>query len=193
MDVVRSFRSWGLWVFKMADITLFPQEIIFEKQLGTMFIYPEQLGRPVTGFNGKDRQGVGGTFYITQYRLIFDAHTINRCTGTTSILLDTISSISDSSSLLHRQFTVVAGITYDLFLFQIHQLKLTLERQVDVKSLSSSLAARLSLQSQLLPPDPGQRPVRAIVRTLLDQKVVTPKSALYMMALYNLWLSLGNP
>lgn len=54
----------------------------------------------------KDKEGVGGVLYVTNYRLIFQSHQINRIRGTVSIFFPTISAIDDGSTFLSKKIFV---------------------------------------------------------------------------------------
>lgn len=54
-------------------------------------------------FTFTNNEAIGGTLYLSNYRLIFKSHPINRVKGTYSILLTTIRSARDSSGLLMKK------------------------------------------------------------------------------------------
>jgi hypothetical protein len=176
----------------MPEASLFPNETILERHLGSIFIYPEQLGIPYTGLHERARHPVGGTLSVTQFRLLFEAMPFNQFSGTTTILLDTITSVEDTSTFLHPQLTIIAGIPYDIFLFQITPLHLTLNRllaRLDPQLVADGRDAAIQA---LLPPAATTSTALASVRTLLDRSTVAPMTALYLLSLHNLWLSLSK-
>ncbi|MBC5793935.1 hypothetical protein H5968_01925 [Sphaerospermopsis sp. LEGE 00249] len=58
----------------------------------------------VMGFNGKE--AIGGKLHLTNYRLIFKSHPLNRVTGKFSIFLPTINSVLDTSQFLTKKIEV---------------------------------------------------------------------------------------
>ena len=54
----------------------------------------------------KNKEAIGGKLHLTNYRLIFKSHSINRLTGTFSIILPAITQIQDSSFLMTRKMSV---------------------------------------------------------------------------------------
>jgi hypothetical protein len=51
-------------------------------------------------------EGLGGKLHLTNYRLVFTTHAINRVTGTFGILLPTIQSVENTSLGLSRRISV---------------------------------------------------------------------------------------
>ena len=176
----------------MQEAGLFPHETIFEKKLGTLFIYPEQAGIQCLDLGGRARHPVGGTFFITQFRLLFEAHPLNRITGQTSILLDTISEARDTSAFMRPQISITAGIPYDILLFQTAEPIIVLQQTRVHSTPPLAAEGRADLLRALVPQGEGERPPCQVVRALLDNTIATPATVLRSLALYNLWLSLGN-
>lgn len=58
----------------------------------------------VMGFNGKE--AIGGKLHLTNYRLIFKSHPLNRVTGKFSIFFPTIISVLDTSQFLTKKIEV---------------------------------------------------------------------------------------
>lgn len=58
----------------------------------------------VTGFAGKE--AIGGTLHLTNYRLLFTSHQLNRLTGRFSIFLPTILQLRDASGLFSKKLEV---------------------------------------------------------------------------------------
>lgn len=56
------------------------------------------------GMRGKE--SIGGFLHLTNFRLIFKAHRINRLTGKLSILLPTVTAAEDTSYLMVKRLTV---------------------------------------------------------------------------------------
>lgn len=59
---------------------------------------------PLIGMRGKE--AIGGTLSLTNYRLVFQAHAINRVHGTFSIFLPTIRDLHNTSVLIVRKLQV---------------------------------------------------------------------------------------
>jgi len=175
----------------MQEAGLFPHETIHDKQLGTLFIYPEQLGIRSMDLGGKERQAVGGTLFITQFRLLFEAHPLNPIGGYTSVLLDTITQVRDTSAFLKPQITVTAGVPYDYFMFGVTQPLAAIQRVLTRSTPATRTEARNNLMRLYLQNNAGERPPRVTVRAMLDGSVATPSTVMRTMTLYNLWLSLG--
>lgn len=176
----------------MQEAGLFPHETIFAKRLGTLFIYPEQAGIQCMDLGGKSRHGVGGTLFITQFRLLFEAHPLNRITGQTSILLDTIAEAHDSSAFMRPQFSITAGIPYEFLLFQSAEPLIALQQMRARSTPALAAEGRADLLRALVPQGVGEHPPRQVVRSLLDNGIATPATVLRSVTLYNLWLSLGT-
>jgi GRAM domain len=54
-------------------------------------------------------EGIGGKLYLTNYRLVFVSHAINRVTGTFSIFLSTIKQIQGDARVLKKRISVATG------------------------------------------------------------------------------------
>lgn len=54
----------------------------------------------------KGKEALGGKLHLTNYRLIFKSHNLNRLRGTFSIFLPTIDSIENTSRLMTRKIKV---------------------------------------------------------------------------------------
>jgi hypothetical protein len=59
----------------------------------------------LSGFKGKE--AIGGQLYLTNYRLIFKSHSLNRLRGKFSIFLPTIQETKNNSSFLSKKLEVV--------------------------------------------------------------------------------------
>lgn len=59
----------------------------------------------------KGKEAIGGKIYLTNYRLIFKSHNINRVKGKFSIFLHTINSIRDSSFLITKKISVTTKLS----------------------------------------------------------------------------------
>lgn len=54
-------------------------------------------------------EAVGGRLHLTNYRLVFNSHPVNRLVGRISILLPTIQEVRDTSRGVKRRIEVVTG------------------------------------------------------------------------------------
>ncbi|MEH7111624.1 GRAM domain-containing protein [Neobacillus niacini] len=88
-------------------------------------------------FTPSSQEAIGGKLYLSNYRLIFKSHPINRVKGTYSILLPTVRSVRDSSGLLMKKIEVnVSGNSFEFvvwgrkeLLTKIEELKSNLSDQ----------------------------------------------------------------
>jgi hypothetical protein len=62
------------------------------------------LALKLVGMEGKE--AIGGRLHLTNYRLIFRSHAINRVTGTFSIFLPTIIEVKDTSTFLAKKMQI---------------------------------------------------------------------------------------
>ena len=59
----------------------------------------------------KDKEAIGGRLWLTSYRLVFQAHAINRLRGRYSIFLPSIQALRDASFLWTRKVAVATRFT----------------------------------------------------------------------------------
>lgn len=88
-------------------LTKFANSVIRLDQYGLGRIGSEKL-MELVGFAGKE--GIGGKLHLTNYRLLFKSHRVNRVTGAFSIFLPTIREVADTSRLLSRKVKVVTRL-----------------------------------------------------------------------------------
>jgi hypothetical protein len=82
---------------------------------------------PLIGMAGKE--AVGGLLYVTNYRLIFQTHEINRVQGTFDIFLPTIRNLQNKSFLFIRRIRITTGThTYELVVSDVPALMATIEQ-----------------------------------------------------------------
>jgi hypothetical protein len=60
---------------------------------------------PLVGFQGKE--AIGGKLHLTNYRIIFKSHSINRLRGKFSVFLPTIQDIRDTSQFISKKMAVI--------------------------------------------------------------------------------------
>jgi hypothetical protein len=98
------------------------------------------------GMQGKE--AIGGRLHLTNFRLIFKSHAINRLTGKFSILLPTIQEVKDVSRFLTKKIEIVTktqhfefvvwGIPELIAAITAAKTKLTVEQ---IQSLGANAAA----------------------------------------------------
>jgi hypothetical protein len=68
-----------------------PDEEILVSKLANLWVRPSEYGLSEFAFGGSiDNEAIGGRAYLTNYRLIFAAHSLNRLVGTHSVFLPNI-------------------------------------------------------------------------------------------------------
>jgi hypothetical protein len=60
---------------------------------------------PLVGFQGKE--AIGGKLHLTNYRIIFKSHSINRLRGKFSVFLPTIQDVRDTSQFISKKMAVI--------------------------------------------------------------------------------------
>ena len=92
---------------------LLANEILLMSKGANTIIKPDEHGlsrfafdglMPLVGMQGKE--AIGGHLHLTNYRLVFESHAINRLTGKFSIFLPTIQDIRNASGLLVKKIEV---------------------------------------------------------------------------------------
>lgn len=99
---------------------------------------------PLVGFKGKE--AIGGKLHVTNYRLIFKSHSINRLKGTFSIFLSTIQDVRDTSQFIAKKMAVATQTqTFEFVIWGIPALmteinnardRLTDEQKDSIKSIA---------------------------------------------------------
>ncbi|EXK28556.1 hypothetical protein FOXG_17139 [Fusarium oxysporum f. sp. lycopersici 4287] len=95
-------------------------------------------------FGKENLEAIGGKLYLTNYRLLFKSHSINRVTGKFSVALPTIIAVEDTSKFLTKRIDVTTSTeTFQFVVWgipelidKINETRLTLE-PVEVKRLQS--------------------------------------------------------
>ncbi|KAJ4195435.1 hypothetical protein NW767_009757 [Fusarium falciforme] len=95
-------------------------------------------------FGKENLEAIGGKLYLTNYRMLFKSHSINRVTGKFSIALPTISAVEDTSKFLTKRIDVTTSTeTFQFvvwgipeFIAMIDKTRLALE-PAEVKRLQS--------------------------------------------------------
>lgn len=106
------------------NAALLPAEVVVRDQGANYVIRLEDYNlssaewkvlMPLIGMRGQE--AVGGKLYLTNFRLIFQAHAINRVLGTFSIFLPTIRRLDNASVLIFKRVRVTT--TWQSFVFVI--------------------------------------------------------------------------
>ncbi|EGU81680.1 hypothetical protein FOXB_07806 [Fusarium oxysporum f. sp. conglutinans Fo5176] len=95
-------------------------------------------------FGKENLEAIGGKLYLTNYRLLFKSHSINRVTGKFSVALPTIIAVEDTSKFLTKRIDVTTSTeTFQFVVWgipelidKINETRLALE-PVEVKRLQS--------------------------------------------------------
>lgn len=98
----------------MMDEYLFEGEHVLETKPANFVLSLTEHGLPRFRFDGAmgavgmaGKEAIGGKIYLTNYRLFFKSHSINRFNGAFSIFLPTIEEIRDTSRFLAKKMEVV--------------------------------------------------------------------------------------
>ncbi|KAH7191639.1 hypothetical protein BKA60DRAFT_612912 [Fusarium oxysporum] len=95
-------------------------------------------------FGKENLEAIGGKLYLTNYRLLFKSHSINRVTGKFSVALPTIIAVEDTSKFLTKRIDVTTSTeTFQFVVWgipelidKINETRLALE-PVEAKRLQS--------------------------------------------------------
>jgi hypothetical protein len=97
------------------DFALLPGEHVIRSSAANWVIERQEYGlRPMAGDRGMTvigmagKEAVGGHLTLTNFRLVFVSHALNRVTGQLSILLPTVTGVADTSKLIVKRITVRA-------------------------------------------------------------------------------------
>lgn len=92
---------------KLRSQDLLPGEKIVTGELSNFVIRIDHVGLKRFAFDQllwtvgmKNKEALGGKIYLTNYRLVFKSHQLNRLRGMVSIFLPTVLEISDNSNLI---------------------------------------------------------------------------------------------
>jgi hypothetical protein len=111
---------WFLWLLRrwgvigggegmaLSPDDLFPGEEVILTRLANLLIRPEEHGLSElfvdAGLGGEE--AIGGRLYLTNYRLLFRAHQINRLRGAVSLFLPSIAGVENTSMLFKRSLRI---------------------------------------------------------------------------------------
>jgi hypothetical protein len=96
------------------DQDLLPGESLVLSKPANLFVKPSEYGLAslFSGLKGViDIEAIGGQVHLTNYRLIFKSHEINRLKGKVSVFLPTIKSLQDVSGLMVKKVSVATELT----------------------------------------------------------------------------------
>jgi hypothetical protein len=94
------------WLHLTQNDLLSDETVIIEKNVNAIIKLKDYNLRSISHANWGGTEPVGGRLHLTNYRLIFASHAINRVVGTFSILLPTIQQVKDTSFLLNRRIEI---------------------------------------------------------------------------------------
>jgi hypothetical protein len=150
--VIWAFLSWAIpgailfgaamhlfsrsrWVQR--SIALKPEELLAGERVlrsvgASMVVRPSDFGLQKFAFDQllwlagmRDREAIGGGLHLTNLRLVFRSHRINRLRGTVSVFLPTITRAEDTSSWLIRRMQLHTGSARLEFIFDEPRVMLT--------------------------------------------------------------------
>ena len=98
---------------KLTDEDLLPNESVVLKKNANAVIGVTESGLTKFAFGKwmwvigmKGKEAIGGKLYLTNYRLIFKSHRLNRLRGKFSIFLPTVTELEDTSFLMTRKVSI---------------------------------------------------------------------------------------
>jgi hypothetical protein len=94
------------WWHLTEDELLSGETVIIEKMAGAFIKLKDYNLRSLSYLNWGGTDKEGGRLHLTNYRLIFASHALNRVVGKFSILLPTIQQIKNTSFLLDRRIEI---------------------------------------------------------------------------------------
>ena len=104
----------------------------------------DQLMR-VMGYAGKE--GIGGRLHLTNHRLLFKSHRVNRLTGQFSIYLPTITGLHDRSRWIAKKLEVATRLqTFEFVVWGVPAFISTIQAQA--ARITSAQALELAAASQ---------------------------------------------
>ena len=88
------------------------------------------VGKQTSRINGiEGKESIGGVLHVTNYRLIFNSHPLNRVCGRFSILLPTIKDIQANRRGIMRQMDVVTAI--QTFVFRVNEFLISSTQSIN--------------------------------------------------------------
>ncbi|MBM7656430.1 hypothetical protein [Neobacillus cucumis] len=114
---------------KIKSQELFNNEEILLERKANLMINIKDFGLKKMDFHlFQKKEAIGGKLYVTNYRLIFKPHLVNRVKGTFSLMLPSILSTRDTSVLLSKKMTVDTNShSYEFVVWKREELIYTIE------------------------------------------------------------------
>lgn len=106
-------------------------------------------GLEAMGWSGKE--GIGGKLYLTNYRLVFKSHAINRLTGRFSVFLPVVAYARDTSRFLVKRLEV--GTDTQAYEFVVWGVPLLIARIEGMRADLSGARLRTALASAARSPE----------------------------------------
>lgn len=114
----------------ITDGDLLPGEELIASRSANLVVEPKKFGLQKFAYDEflwiagmKNKESLGGALYLTNYRLLFKSHRLNRIRGKTSIFLPTIVELENSSFFFVRKMTVSTPSTItDIVVGDVDQL-----------------------------------------------------------------------
>jgi len=157
------------------SIALKPEELLAGERVlrsvgASMVVRPSDFGLQKFAFDQllwlagmRDREAIGGGLHLTNLRLVFRSHRINRLRGTVSVFLPTITRAEDTSSWLIRRMQLHTGNARLEFIFDEPREMLTAIEHARA-AFGASEQALLEQVTDPLPALDGLRPDVALER-----------------------------
>ncbi len=120
------------------------EQLILTKNANAEVSFKAYGLKKIPGHYSNTNEHVGGQLHLTNYRLVFKSHSLNRLRGKFSIFLSTINQVQDVSSFFKKQVQietvsqdyrfVMWGIPKFRSVFENQKKQLSLEELEDLKS-----------------------------------------------------------
>jgi hypothetical protein len=107
------------------------------------------LGLELMGWG--DKEGIGGKLYLTNYRLLFKSHAINRLTGSFSIFLPVVNYARDTSHFIVKRLEL--GSDVQNYEFVVHKVPKIIAEIEAAKEKLSDKGARAAVVSAMAKPE----------------------------------------
>jgi hypothetical protein len=112
-------------------------------------------------------EALGGRLHLTSFRLVFEAHPVNRVVGRLGIFLPTIVKLEDTSRLLARRLTVVTtGQPFEFVVWGVPALiaRIRAAREALPHEAPARMFAELMAKPAILGADAGFAPIAHLLR-----------------------------
>lgn len=108
------------------------ERVVMERKANAIIDFKDFGMKKIKYSPFRKHEAIGGKLYVTNYRLIFKSHAINRVRGMYSILLPTIQFVKDASVLVVKKIEVLSKD--NTYIFVVWGIKELLEEIERVKS-----------------------------------------------------------